>query len=228
MVHAAGLVAYQNGYWHTLWKSLLRSIDSLPASGFPEDVELITFNNGSDSNNGKPMGLLEKQLMRLHTPYTVLGCGISDWRNAMKPHLLLDHLSKTSKKYVLVADSCDVFVVNRLDDLLDRFLGFQCEAVLNCEKSMWPKLPDIQKFEDSICPGSYLNSGLWISTTEFAKEFCRDYAVIEQSMVCRGDQYIYHLLFPKFYPRMQLDYKCHMFQTINDLQRGDLYTAKMF
>jgi hypothetical protein len=121
-----------------LWKDMmdLCRLSSLTTS-ITENLTVITFNNGF-SHNEKPVGLLEGQLNKMNIDHIVLGSDVVNWKNSMKLSLLKDELNFTSTEYVLIADSSDVFVVNRMDAICDVFVSLSCEALFNSEKKSWP------------------------------------------------------------------------------------------
>lgn len=220
-----------------LWKALNQSISALPLlTRLPDEVSIVTFNNGVVHNKSmfnnedydKPLGVLEKQLSQLNVPHTVLGRNVPPpWQHRQKMYLLAEHLEHESKPYVLVADSADVFVLNKLEPLLERFLAFQCETLVSRDPFLWPKaLVEWSNFETSVCPDTWaghLCAGLWMTKRDFGKELMAYCIALDENYLKNGfppgflngdDQQYLHLSFKTFYPKIQIDYKCSVFQTV--------------
>ena len=145
-------------------------------TNLPDNITLITFNNGREfGHNGKKLGLLEESLDLFGIKYTVLGYGIKEWKNSMKIELIDEFLKKVETQYVLSCDSSDVFLINKFDNICKIFENIGCEALFNAEKNSWPiDLPqEIIKFGNSLNENYFLNAGLWMSTTQFAREITK-------------------------------------------------------
>lgn len=216
IAHAAGRLDFI-----PLWDEMNRLV-RLPTA-VPPWLEVITFNSGpGQGHNGKMNGLLERQLPAA----TALGRGLT-WRNSMKIELLHQHLAMPGPEYVLAVDSSDVFVLRPLDGLLDDFLSFGCEAVFNMEKMFWPKdmKSEFKEFEDSIGPG-YLNAGVWIATRSFAAELSESLLLQLRRLNCTSEQRVYKEVFPLYHPRMQVDYRCLLFQGLNRVDGSEVAFTK--
>lgn len=211
-----------------LWNVLKQSVIALPLfTRLSDEVSILTYNNGATKTT-KPPGVLESQLTQLSIPHVVLGKNApSKWQHRFKMHLIAEHLKVEQKPYVILADSSDVFVFNKLEPLLDRFLSYNCEALMSRDPFLWPKeLTRCGDFETSVCPDSYpgyLCAGLWMAKTEFCKELI-DYCIgLDNECIAKGfppdlidgcDQQYLHLSFRDFYPKIQIDYNCTVFQTV--------------
>ncbi len=219
------------------WGMLNQSIRALPLfTRLSDEVSVITFNNGHPDPI-KPLGLLERQMAQFGIPCTVLGRNVPVWQHRYKMLTLAEHLKTEQRPYVLLADSADVFVVNRLETLLDRFLAYECEALVGRDPFLWPRdMKEMGDFETSVCPDSapgYLCAGLWMAKTEFCKKLMAHCIALDNEFVKKGfpsymtdgdDQQYLHLSFRDFYPKIKIDYNCSVFQTvvgkqiINDIQ----------
>ena len=168
------------------------------------------------------MGLLEKSLDRLGVPYVVTGQGIEKWINSKhKPLLTRDALKTIETEYVMGIDSRDAIVINNPAIILNQFKQeFPCDLVFSADRLNWPNVKEFKKFEESIPEAGesdfrFLNSGAWIGKVDFCTEFFS--VAVETPPVSSAkaaDQGVLKQLFPRYYPRVQLDYKCRMFQNI--------------
>jgi hypothetical protein len=182
-----------------------------------EQLTILTWNNGHEA-----MGLLEKSLAHLGVPCLVLGAGIEEWVNSIhKPVLTAESLARIDTEFVMGIDSRDAILLDNPQTIVDCFLDkFSCHLVFSADRINWPNIREFKEFEDSL-PGAqesefrYLNSGAWIGRTEFCKDFfsaaVRTEVVDEEP---KADQGIFKKLFKRYYPQVQLDYRCQMFQNI--------------
>jgi hypothetical protein len=119
------------------------------------------------------LGLFEKSLLSCGIRnFHILGKNISFWRNSIKIQLLQDFLKNINTDYILVSDSADVVIVNNIHQIVKIFQTMNCQACFNAEKQHWPTtLPNSTfEFEKNTHPKSFLNAGLWISETNYAKK----------------------------------------------------------
>jgi hypothetical protein len=109
--------------------------------------------------------------------------------------------------------------------LVERFCRhFTCELVFNSTGSgCWPDLPEIVRFESSLPMAAvaqgrhWLNAGVWIGKTEFAREYFAELASAPPVAGHEGsDQALIKREWPRWYPRVQLDYLSIMFQWMNE------------
>lgn len=214
VVHAHGRHSYK-----PLWPPIRERFFASPARriGALPNLTILTWNNGHQA-----MGLLEKSLDHLGVPYLVLGQGIENWINSRnKPPLTLEATRNITTKYVMGVDSRDAIFVDDPQLLVDRFeKDFDCELVFSADRINWPNCSSFREFEDAL-PGAqesefkYLNSGAWIGKTDFCREFFA--AAVETQPVKEApeaDQGILKQLLPAYHPKVQLDYRCALFQNI--------------
>lgn len=193
----------------------------------PENLTVVTFNNGVvQGYNEKPMGLFESFV----DGCCVLGSEIKEWQNKMKILLLFDFLGSVETEFVLICDSSDVFVVNRLDYLVEGFQEESCGACFNAEKRNWPyDLPEeIVCFENTKHPGMYLNAGVWMAYTEFAKfvvSSCLKTDEISDQHE-ESEQVHYKFVYSKLWPEMKIDADCSIFQGLNRTGTEELSLVK--
>ena len=161
-------------------------------------------------------GSLEQTLRYFKVPHVVKGHGTPAWRNTMKAPLLVDYVSEATTEYTMGIDCYDVCLIKEADGLVDLFeREFDCDMVFNGELISYPPNTDLANFERSKygddSPFCYLNSGVWIARTEFLKEVSHDILNF-RSRNRRSDQIVYRYLHQKYYPRIQIDKYCKMFQ----------------
>jgi hypothetical protein len=187
--------------------------------GIPAELTIITCNNGHTA-----MGLLEESLDRLGVPYVVTGHGIDPWVNARdKPRTILEAALDVRTELILYADSRDAIVLGDPRFIVKRFRQFDCDLVFGADRMNWPPLDAFKSFEDSVAGEAamdfrYLNGGAWIGRTEFVREFFADACAMPPlAEMPVAEQGILKQLFRKHYPRVQLDYRCTIFQNIGFL-----------
>lgn len=213
VVHAQGS--------HTLkihWPPIKRWFYDQPARaiGPIRDTTIITCNNGHAS-----MGALEASLDHLGVPHVVLGAGIDPWCNSTdKPRVLRDGLAEIDTPYTLYIDSRDAIVIDDPHVIVDGFeAAFDCDLLFGADSLNWPNVPAFKRFEDSIAePESdfkYLNGGIWFGRTAVARDFFARATEMEPIPEApESEQGMLKKLFPEFHPRLQLDYRCRLFQNI--------------
>lgn len=168
------------------------------------------------------MGLFERSADISGIPLTVCGHGINPWINSRdKPRIIHNALLKIDSEYVLYADSRDVVIVGNLDYTIERFLSkYDCDLLFGADRMNWPAIHIFRNFEASIAENQtsqfrYLNGGTWIGKTSFCRTFfSRAIQTMPVLEAPDSEQGILKLLFQKYYPRVQLDYRCEIFQNI--------------
>lgn len=201
------------------WPRIKEAVFSLPPQslGPVEGLTLLTCNNGHEN-----MGLFERSVANLGIPCVVRGEGIVPWINSLhKPQVLYDALQEIDTEYVLYADSRDAVLLGSPLPAIQRLNGKEgCDLLFGGDRINWPALGYFRKFESSL-PGAqesqfrFLNGGAWIGRTAFCREFFG--AAIRTNPVPEvpdSEQGILKALFPDYYPRVQLDYRCDIFQNI--------------
>lgn len=175
--------------------------------------------------NLKELGSAARSCDFFGIPYRILGQEISVWSNTLKLKLLRDEIPKIKTKYIMLLDSDDVFLIDNISHIVNTFeLYFECDMLLNAAQNFWPKNwlkyeeneHEIYQFMNQIgnqigSRHKYMNSGAFIAKTIFLKEMLKELN-IEEGPVPDDDQSLYILLYKKYYPRMQLDYNCRIFQ----------------
>jgi hypothetical protein len=184
------------------------------------------------SSYGEREVSLEKTLKFFKVPYVMKGRGTKNWRNTMKAGLLADYLPEINTKYTMGIDSHDVCLVKEANGIIDVFESdFDCDMLFNGELVSYPKNNQLAKFEENCyqkeSPFCYLNSGVWIAKTKFLKEVINDILVLKSSRP-RSDQEIYRKLHHKYYPQIQVDSKCKLFQTTCNSHRAAMLQSHWY
>jgi hypothetical protein len=187
------------------------------------DLTILTWNAGP--RPAKPTGILERSLERFGVAPLVLGEGTPNWQNIFKFQLTAAALASIHTPYVMGADSSDVVVFDDPATLVETFeRHFTCDVVFNATGSRcWPDLPSFVQYESSLPMASvtqgrhWLNAGVWIGRTQFCRHF---FARLAQEPPVEGfpwsEQAVVKRVWPQWYPRIQLDYLCQMFQWFNE------------
>lgn len=223
------IAAHCPGPLHESWHRMVATVMAQPRRQCDcSDVTIITWNNADDARPDKPGGVLERSLERLGVRTLVLGQGLTNWRNRQKIGLTADALKTIRTPYVIGADSCDVIFWDNPRLAVERFKEhFACDLVFNATGSRcWPELPEFVQFESSRPMAKvaqnrhWLNAGLFVGRTEFCREYFQTLAA-EPAEKCyeASEQAIMKRTWPRFYPRVQLDYFSQMFQWFNEDRR---------
>jgi hypothetical protein len=184
-----------------------------------EDLTIVTWNVGT--GGGKPVGTLERSLRRLDVDPVVLGAGTTSWRNILKLRLTAEALARVTTPFVAGFDSSDVLVLDDPALLVERFRAhFTCDLLFNATgPPCWPVLPEFIHFESTrpaaaLARGRHwLNAGTWIGRTDFCRRF---FSALAEAPPVRGfeasEQAVVKQAWPRWYPRVQLDYGCSLLQ----------------
>ena len=209
------------------WQPIRDAFFALPKKNIllPKDLTILTWNNGHSA-----MGVFEKSMAHLGIPCLVLGEGIENWENSKhKPSLTFEALKNIQTEYVMGVDSRDAILIDDPSILLNKFLSlFDCELVFSADLMNWPNIPEFKKFEDKCAKDfhsdyKYLNSGAFIGKRDFCLEFFKVASETPPSPKApKADQGIFKRVFMEFYPKVQLDYHCHLFQNIGFVFRKTL------
>jgi len=172
------------------------------------------------SNLDEP-GSGPRSLDHFGCPYHIIGQDIETWSFTEKLRAVDKFLPEINTKYMLVADADDVFAVASLRHAIDEFEDkFDCDMLINAAQNFWPpeldKDPTIKNFCDTT-PASggpehrYVNGGLWLAKTDFYRKITKE--VLSTQPAREGcDQCVFYVLYRKYYPVIQLDHRCQIFQ----------------
>jgi hypothetical protein len=209
--------------WHRFCQSLL----SQPCRHRPADkVTVLTWNSGERPERpNKPCGMLEMSLAQLGVDVLVLGRETLPWRNRDKLRLTAEALQSVETPYVVGADSCDVVFLDGPQIAVDRLKQhFDCSLLFNGTGSRcWPELPEFVRFQSSLplaplAQGRHwINSGLFVGKTDFCRKYFSALAAAEPVRgYTASDQAVVMATFPKWYPKVQIDYFSQIFQWFNE------------
>ena len=174
--------------------------------------------------------------------HQVLGKEISTFRNFYKISLVLDYVRKHSTAdYILHLDARDVLLIDDPKMIVDRFIAqFSCDILFNAEKGSHPgiypgiapddqtKIRAIEQFEQSTYPGPFfhLNSGCYIGHRAAVIEMLEE-AVSQEGFLAsfpNDDQGIIRDVHRRWYPRIQIDHQCLIFQCLYLMKKEELKT----
>lgn len=198
-------------------------------NGPHDDISIVTFNNGASHNDKNPK-LLINSLNRFGIKSRVLGANIHHWQNRFKIQLLANELESITTKHIIVSDCSDVLMLRPLKGMIAEFESFNADAVFNAEVNIWPIYLDqaIIDFEESIAKTElkFLNAGLWIARTEFAKIMVKHLLAIQSDV--KSEQFYYKNIYKQLHPRMVIDCSCKLFQPLNRIPEEDCQLQNFF
>ena len=233
ILHAAGPLKLS-----PLWGSVERALFAAPPSepvGARDDYTFFTWNSGArrSHDRAKRLGTAERCLRRLGVPHQVLGHGINPWTNIMKIMTLRKALADVATPFVIACDSADVLVLRDPSLCVDRFEELGADVVYIGDPSFWPPEFEDLKSKERRVPGArgtaypYLNAGALIGRTSFCLDLFS--AAAEQAHPQLGiprppgnsgagtsddDQSIMKRLYLMHHPRVQVDFRCQIFQPL--------------
>ncbi len=207
-----------NGYFQDYKEKIFLKIPthSSLVSTVADKLTVIFVSNLKEGGSGP------RSLDYFGIPYRLLGSEVEHWSsNGLKLKFLHDELDSIKTKYFILLDSNDTFVVNDLTRAIEIFeTSFNCDMLLNGGQNLWPSWPSgmnkYQLFCDRIgdifqSDHRYVNTGAFIAKTDFYKEMVENFD-INDSPLPGDDQAAFYPLYQQYYPRIQLDYSCKIFQ----------------
>lgn len=207
----------KNGYFYDHKEKIRLKIPKPNSLQFKEIADKLTvvFVSNLDEIGSGP-----RSLDHFGIPYRILGSQIDRWSNSLKIKLLNKELPNIKTKYFMLLDSSDTFIINNLSTVIELFEASNSDMLLNAGQRLWPgwldEMKDYQIFCDQIGDqvGSqhrYVNTGALIAKTDFYQEIHTTFNVDEAPLV-GDDQSAFYPLYKRYYPRIQLDYYCRIFQ----------------
>jgi len=207
----------KNGYfWHDKEKVRLK----IPTTSDLELEEISSKLTVIFVTNLKEVGSGPRSLDYFGIPYRLLGAQVENWSNSLKIKFLNDEISNIKTKYFMLLDTSDTFVVNNLVEAVKTFEACNCEMLLNAGQRLWPHWIDVMKEYGAFCdqvgdavgsPHRYVNTGALIAKTEFYSQIVKTFSV-DEAPLPGDDQSAFYPLYKEYYPRIQLDYYCKVFQ----------------
>jgi len=119
---------------------------------------------------------------------------------------------------VMLLDSDDIFLVSSLSKIVEEYEAkYNCKMLFQAESWNFPRgHTEMDKFEQSIVddcnPYKYLNSGIWISNTQFLQDIYKELTKIKPHTP--GDQPVFKELYKTHYPQIRIDSSCEYFQSL--------------
>jgi hypothetical protein len=218
------IVAHCPGPLHDGWRYFADAVCSAPVAPHPhrESATVLTWNNGLRPD--KPNGILEQCVARHGCRVLVLGSGVHPWSNVVKLRLTAEALQQIHTDFVIGLDSGDVLLVDHPDEIVSRFRQhFRCDLLFNATGARcWPELPAFVMSEstrpeaDAAAGRHWLNAGAFVGRTAFCHEYFAALARLAEERGFPDDQYAVKATWPDWYPRVQLDYRCRIFQWFNE------------
>ncbi len=221
------IVGHCPGPTHGRWRRIVDAVLSqkMRAARGP-DATFLTWNTGARPGRpDKPCGLFERSLAQFQIEPMVVGQGRKNWRNRDKLQLTADALESITTPYVVGGDSCDVMFFDDPALIVSRFRKhFTCDLLFNSTgSSCWPQLPRLMEFQVSRPIAKFLkgrhwiNSGLFVGKTQFCREYFRELANAPPvEGYGHSDQAVVMETWPRWYPRVQADDLCQIFQWFNE------------
>lgn len=185
--------------------------------------------------------------------YIVLGKHLKQWKHIYKIQLILDYIkSNRQPDYILHLDAPDVLVVNDLQLAVDRFCSdFSCDLLFGAEKNSAPGsrtaggitieekrfIERIEQFEKAkygpLFP--HLNAGCFIGRKDFLlgllsetlsnSKFLKASSIMHHGdYLFNDDQLIFREVHRDYYPRIQIDHTCRIFQNMYIIKKTELST----
>jgi hypothetical protein len=196
-----------------------------------DDVTLCFAKWGDES---KFVCTLDDNLKRFNLSYLNIGENFDptnfsyDESRVRKPHLLHENLNEVTTKYIMGWD-VDIFFTDHPNRVVERFENeFDCEWLFNAENTCFPMTRPrrqamglYRKWKEHTdlvgdSPFKYLNSGLFIAKVDFFREIFED--IINTPLFeDQTDQGQFHQVYKKYFPQMQIDYGCRIFQSLYKL-----------
>jgi len=138
------------------------------------DIEVVSVSNVW---NEYKMKFLFESSKKNNFNVNILGLGKKfTWLERMK--WLLEYIENSNKLIVCFTDAYDVFYIDNLDVIKNKFLNFNCDIVWSVENWYSHQLKEDKCFFDNICQVNtrykYLNGGTFIGYREKLKKLLND------------------------------------------------------
>lgn len=197
---------------YPIWGKLQEIKNKKNYCEMPQDLTIVTWNNLQNK------GILEQQLENLNISYVCLGKGLEWTSNRLKPKLLIEEIKNIKTTYLLALDCFDVLITDHLIDIINRFKQKNTKLLFNATCHVWPDVSEHRAIESKICnngPFQFFNSGCFIGETNYINWFLNQ-IVFDDLKHDYSDQYLLRQLYHKYYPEVQIDWDCQIFQIIFD------------
>lgn len=233
IIHSPGTKNKDYEKTNPCW-NLAKCISRRAKSKILSKTTIILCNNLEDS-------VTEYCLKSMVVPYVVLGKEFKNWNNILKIELILNYIKKYCPEQVLYMDSIDVVVLGEMEKCDHILEEKNCKMLFSSEKKFYPKCPsleNVENFEKEKSPNEYfaLNAGCWIGNCEFLVRVLsealymnmdehkkKNSKYLEEYRITKSDQFRWHILYERYYPEIQLDHFCQIFQSLYLHNYSDFY-----
>ncbi|KKM05780.1 hypothetical protein LCGC14_1750620 [marine sediment metagenome] len=169
-------------------------------------------------SNLKEYGSAARCLEYYGIPYVVIGKDIPVFQGQEKLKKIIEFIPSVKTEYFMLLDSDDIFIVDGFEEIINTYeRRLDCKMLFNAEGWSFPKGEnELKQFEESVAPKDnpfkYLNSGAWISNTEFLHSIYDTLLEVDSKRAI--DQSVFKELYKIFYPQIKIDYGCEYFQSV--------------
>lgn len=230
VVHSQGLASkrfytsYNIECWDLLCKKLLNP--GRDRGVHPEGLTILSCNNNSG------ISVLEQSLQAMDFPQSrvrMLGKEVRTWSHIEKIRLIQEGLRSVETPYVLYVDSSDALVVT-LHQTIQDFTNQNVDLIFGAERDIchpgnFMKREEKARAKRLGYPGKYvyLNAGVWMAKTEFARQFFSHCARVPPSNVMPCDQAICRKVSFEYPESVALDYRGALFKNIQLSEYEELF-----
>lgn len=216
-----------------LFALMSQHIERKPKFGKPGSLDIITCHDYP----GKSLFERSLDLLRITGAIVLKESFSGPWRNTFKLQWVLNHLERTPNgaEWVLFCDADDTLIKDDPHKVLEIFHSKNCQLLFMSSnfEGGYACMLEKKQWSDSLRPGRYLNSGVYIGRRNFILTVLREactyvtedaitaeesrrlgHGVIDNRLRRRlpdyprgsQDQDILRYIHPDFYPDMQIDY----------------------
>lgn len=190
-----------------------------------EDVTVIIW-DGPDRPE-KPNGVAQRSLERMGVKFIRAYDNRPEWTMRDKHEMTVKALREVMTPYVMGVDSGDLIFLDSPQVACDRFKdNFACELLfMSTGGACWPTLPRFVEYSRSRMGADHahgrhwLNCGAFIGRTAFCHRYFKAMTYAPYVLPFNTDQCVVLDAWPQWYPQVQLDYECRIFQWFNESRR---------
>lgn len=145
------------------------------------------------------------------------GGDMSGSGGGQKINLVKDQLQYyNDNDIILFVDGYDVFFTAQIDEIIDRFLGFNCNILFSAELNCWPNVSLAPMFNfNTETRYKYLNSGCYIGYVKDLKRLMQDNITdSEDDQLYFQKKYLDNKLDPVIGYKIELDVENYIFQCL--------------
>lgn len=204
VVHAQGNALYDLG-------GILEKLHEKPCA-IPDWVGVVTCCNVKDA-------VLIKQLKKNNIPFRNPGKDITEWKNALKPGLIVEGIEElpANVTHVLALDALDVALNGDFAQGFFDYLSYAKPVLFGATRNNSPDCI-IDRVHDRDWRGAfrYLNAGTSFGPKDAMAAFYRMVEdAVEMFPDCEREQPLVRYVFDRCQSWVDFDWRCAMFQTLN-------------